>query len=381
MKYEIEQWTIDDLIQLYEDKKLNLNPTYQRNDIWPPLSKKRLIESLKIGYPLPSFFLHKKEDGTFDMVDGQQRTRTFIGYKKGFFPDTKKVLFDEDGRKIYSRFKIAVVVIETENNDEGTIEDFYFRVNKYGIKLNRPEIKRAEFGSTEFQDSIEQLSDSANFSKLNLFSEKSIERLNDLDFISELLTLIKFGITDKKLTVDRLYENDKIDRKEVAELKAKFEEVLSKIVALNNLFPISATRYKQRNDFYTLFSFILKHGNTISKDVLNYQYKILVLIGDDIYPTNEKCWSFQEYANNCVSQSNSKRAREDRLLFFERLLLNKEAKPLSKVKEGEETEYDTICDVIKYYSLENTPLKKVENYWLPDVSILSKTKSEIKFNS
>ena len=32
--------------------------------------------------------------------------------------------------------------------------------------------------------------------------------MNDVDFVSELIALIKFGISDKKEKVDQLYEDD-----------------------------------------------------------------------------------------------------------------------------------------------------------------------------
>jgi hypothetical protein len=379
MQYEIKEWVIQDLIGLYEAKKLNLSPPYQRNDIWPPLSKKRLIESVKLGYPLPTFFLHQKAD-SYDMVDGQQRTRTFIGYQKKLFSDTAKKNYDPAvDDKLYKEYKIFICIITTAEGEDGMVEDFYYRVNKYGIKLNRPEIKRAEFFSTAFQELVEKLAGKEEFEKLNLFTTKSLDRLSDLDFVSELITLEKFGITDKKITVDKLYENQTIDEREIERLENAFTNILQRIVQLDKVYSISETRYRQRNDFYTFFSFIHFHGNEISDELLKYQYRILVLIGEDIYPTNDKCWSFQEYANNCVSQSNSKRAREERLKFFKRLLLNKETNPLSKLKDNEETEYDVIADAIKFYNLAETPLKEIEGYYLLDTAILNSIKKEIIF--
>lgn len=59
------------------------------------------------------------------------------------------------------------------------------------------------------------------------------------------------------------------------------------------------------------------------------QFQVLVFISDNglITPSNDEYELFKEYAINCVSQSNSKRARERRLLFFESLLANTSNKP------------------------------------------------------
>ncbi len=34
MNYHITKWKIKDLIELYEEKRIRLNPPYQRNEIW-----------------------------------------------------------------------------------------------------------------------------------------------------------------------------------------------------------------------------------------------------------------------------------------------------------------------------------------------------------
>jgi len=197
MVFKIEEWTIKKLLKLYEDQKLNLNPPYQRNDIWPLANKKRLIDSIKSGYPLPMFFLHHKDD-LFDMVDGQQRTRTLIGYKKDIFPDLKKIKYSNSNQDELNNYRIGVTIISNED-DEKIMQDFYYRVNKFGTKLNRPEILKAQYFDTYFQNLVEEISESEEFQRLQLFSDSSLDRMNDMDFIGELLALTKFGITDKKM--------------------------------------------------------------------------------------------------------------------------------------------------------------------------------------
>ena len=103
---------------------------------------------------------------------------------------------------------------------------------------------------------------------------------------------------------------------------------------------------------------------------------MLILIGEDIYPTNEKCWSFQEYATNCVSQSNSKRAREERLLFFEKLLLN-QIQPSPDIEDSGDLEI--IFDIINYYDIKNASLREVQGYYLIDIYEILKIKTHIRF--
>ena len=62
----------------------------------------------------------------------------------------------------------------------------------------------------------------------------------------------------------------------------------------------------------------------------DYTIKIKANNSTLITPSNEECRPFMDYAINCVSQSNSKRARELRLRFFENILCN-------EVEGGNET--------------------------------------------
>jgi hypothetical protein len=104
-------------------------------------------------------------------------------------------------------------------------------------------------------------------------------------------------------------------------LRRDFVRVLGRLTSFDKLIPISKTRYRQKNDFYTLFGFLHKHS-TIEQETLDYFYRILVKIGPFIRPSQERCEPLLLYALNCVTQSNSKKARQERLVFFESLLLN-----------------------------------------------------------
>lgn len=363
MDYKIEKWTISDLIDAYKTNNLNLNPPYQRNDIWSIANKKRLIKTIKDGFPLPAFFLHEKEGNSYDMVDGQQRTRTIIGYINDFFPDQNKVRFEESDKNYFlHNYTLPIITISNVKNEED-IEDFYYRVNKFGAKLNRPEILKAQYYNTPQQNLVEEIADNQYFQELGLFTESSKNRMNDYDFIGELLGLLKFGITDKKKSADDFYESQEITEEEKHKLKDEFFNLISPVFGFNDIYPLSKTRYRQRNDFYSLFSFLRKHSN-LTQPTLEEFYKILIKIEKDISPSNEDCFAFQEYADNCVNQSNSKRAREERLQFFEDILLNKDDQPIKKNEDDINNE--RLVDVMEYYEMSNNDLINVSGFFTLD---------------
>jgi len=196
MKFTIHKWPVKKLVNLAKRKKLTLNPPYQRNPVWTVPAQKELIDSIRCGYPLPSFFLHLQEDGTYDMVDGQQRTRTLIKYLSGSEIDISK---DDSKFKTEElpKYLLSVVVIEDVGPGE-YIEDFYYRVNKYGLRINRPEELKSKHHNKLFLELVQKLVTSPDFVKLELVSDRSSNRMLDRDLVEELCALIKVGITDKK---------------------------------------------------------------------------------------------------------------------------------------------------------------------------------------
>lgn len=61
MKYRIETWTVNELLEKYNKGALDLNPSYQRRFIWSLKDQQTLIESLNKGYAIPNIFLFEKK--------------------------------------------------------------------------------------------------------------------------------------------------------------------------------------------------------------------------------------------------------------------------------------------------------------------------------
>jgi len=342
MEFKYTTWTIADLIGVYDRNEINLNPSYQRNPIWSSNAQKMLLNTIKNKQPIPNFFIREIAAQKYEMVDGQQRARTIIGYVKGKLTDLNGNKFD--GEKYFLSYPLSVTLIDNILESE-SIEKFYALVNSSGLRLNRPELKKAEYYDTKFLTLITNLAASPEFSELQLFTESSTNRMNDVEFVSELVANLKFGISEKKEKVDNLYETD-ISDEEAEELQLGFQNIMKYIKFFNSIYPINKTRYKQRNDFYTLFNFIksLKPKDTLI-ETMNYYYEILLKIGPHINPSKENCEPLMNYATNCVSQSNSKNARQERKKFFTELFLNKNNKA-----------NETQSAILKYFGVDETAL-------------------------
>lgn len=349
MKFRIEIWSISEIKDKYDKGKLDLNPPYQRRFIWSLSDQQTLIDSILKGYAIPNIFLFEKRKSEFEMVDGQQRSRTIIGFIDKQFKTEEGKYYDKQlHASIFEKYLIPITIIEKLDAGE-SIEEFYALVNKSGIHLNRPELKKAEYFDTNFLKLVTELSDNAEFQSLDIFTDATTKRMNDIDFVSELVTYLIEGITDKKLKVDKTFEKD-ITATESKKLKTEFLKVIKIFKEFNNRFPLKKTRYKQRNDFYTLFGFIHKNLS-ISIKTLNYFYDILLKFNDDINPSNEKCEPFQLYAFHCISQSNSKNARDERAKILNALFLNQKSSA-NKTQKA----------ILKFYELQEVDLTVVDGF-------------------
>ncbi len=372
MKYSFVEFSIKELIELIDKDKVDLNPSYQRNFIWSPIDQKDLIDTVLLEYPLPNFFIYKKPDGNYEMVDGQQRSKTIFRFVKGQITSSKKtdtLSFENcDKEKILS-YRLPIVLI-TELATNEFLKNFYVLINKKGVHLNVPEVNKSEFHDSHFLKLANDVLTYQNLINLELFSETTSKRMNDRAYIEELLGYLQLGIKDKKNSVESIYKNEEVTEQESKSLKDRFEKIIDHIFNFQKIKPINQTRYKQKNDFYTLFNFINENLEENIK-TLEYQYKtLLILDGKDgdgrqfIRPTNEECKSFADYAYYCVTQSNSKVARDSRLLFFNSILKNKDLENnpiLTNVVDYFEDELDLTID-----------FKEIEGYQLIDINSFNK---------
>ena len=357
MKYQYESWPIKKLVELYDGRCLELNPPYQRNPIWSSSAQKELVESVLSNRPMPNFFMLQKSDGMMEVVDGKQRALTIFAFWRGQLQTEDGSTISTpakngDEKTIKERFLeyLLNVTVITELASGESIQAFYALVNSTGLRLNRPEIRKAEFYTTNLLRLVTNLAALNEFHELGLFTRLSAQRMNDVDFVSELISQIHFGITDKKEKVDDLYKQD-ISEVEFTDLRNEFLRVLALIVGFDSILPISKTRYRQKNDFYTFFGFLHFHPE-LDKPTLDYFYRLLIKVGPYIRPSQERCEPLKTYALNCVTQSNSKNAREDRLKFFERLLLNREAIP-----------NDVQSKLLSYFKLDATSMAGISNFY------------------
>lgn len=147
----------------------------------------------------------------------------------------------------------------------------------------------------------------------------------DRELIEEICAQILHGITEKKTQVDKIYKED-VTNDEVEKCERKFYKVLDHFLRFDKIKTMKSTRYRQKNDFYTLFGLYLDKSD-IEPNILDYTYNTLLIIEGQIRPNDSFPYPLSEYAFNCVSQSNSGKARQIRKNILEDILFNEKDEP------------------------------------------------------
>jgi len=156
----VDATQIATLVNYHQWGTLNLNPPWQRGDVWPPKKKKAIIESILLNIPLPAIILHKLEDGNIEVIDGQQRLRSIMQYVENKFtlPKFKRGhdLFDISGslwkhdrkkdigqqhRMMFLETKVPVLMFK--NVSDSTLRKVFNLYNTAAMKLNAAEIRNA----------------------------------------------------------------------------------------------------------------------------------------------------------------------------------------------------------------------------------------------
>jgi Protein of unknown function DUF262/HNH endonuclease len=181
MKMERGELTVKDVLSLADNQMLKANPEYQRGIVWSLAQKKKLIDSLMRGYPLPLIYLHHikrtvagahRDD--FEIIDGQQRINALHEFAEGAFKLFDPVKDEQEGKfpnflkaqpcpwasldfmslpdDLKTRFQetpLAVAYIESDDPNE--VRDLFVRLQA-GLALNAQETRDAWPG--DFTDFI-----------------------------------------------------------------------------------------------------------------------------------------------------------------------------------------------------------------------------------
>jgi len=124
--------------------KLNIRPPYQREFIYNEKEKIEVINSINNEFPLNVMYWIVKDDGTYELLDGQQRTLSICEYVVGKFFVKQKTfdnLTDTEKNKILD-YKLLIYFCKGNDKE---IQDWFKIINIAGEKLTDQELRNAVY--------------------------------------------------------------------------------------------------------------------------------------------------------------------------------------------------------------------------------------------
>ena len=154
MEIELKKITVRALVKDYEDKnddgvrgyggKLDIRPPFQREFIYKIKQRDAVIKTVNNGFPLNVMYWAKQDDGTFEIIDGQQRTISICQYVTNVF-SFESLYFnnlEDDQQKKFLDYELMVYLCS--GTDSEKLEWFKI-INIAGIKLADQELRNAVY--------------------------------------------------------------------------------------------------------------------------------------------------------------------------------------------------------------------------------------------
>ena len=154
MKIELHEIKIRDIANGYVDSQengvvgygglLNIRPKYQREFVYDEKKRNAVLDTIRKGFPLNVMYWVKNEDGTFEVLDGQQRTISFCQYVNGDFSIDNKAFHNLTETEKDMILDYNCMVYFCEGNDLEKLEWFKI-INIAGEKLTDQELRNAVY--------------------------------------------------------------------------------------------------------------------------------------------------------------------------------------------------------------------------------------------
>lgn len=268
MKCEATTLEIESILLRIKNKDINLQPDFQRGEVWSLNKKKKLIDSILRGWKIPPIHLVQTGEALDEVLDGQQRLVSIRDFFNnvftidGYISPLDKKLESLDGKKyselpieiqrLFKKYSITIIRL-TEYQPEEPAELFY-RLNQ-PVSLTAAEQRNAYIGTTRNQ--IKEL--------VNLFAELGAEkgtigfsnsRLAYDEIISKFCYCLELKTLRKKIAASDISEKYRSDQPFSFETIEKAKIVLQKFMSAV-IDGMDAGRFRPKFSKATLFSWLV----------------------------------------------------------------------------------------------------------------------------
>ncbi len=238
VKTDAYQLSISEIINMYRDGELVINPDFQRLFRWEIGQKSKLIESLLLGIPLPSIFVFERMDSKWELIDGLQRISTLLefmglltdpdtGMPKSpsclvatkYLPSLNNAVWEisdrvngvppEEQNALDSALQLQIrrarlsVEILKRPSDNSTKFELFQRLNAGGTQANPQELRNCIIimVSNDYAKFVRSCAENGNFLSVLAATDDQLEKQRHMEYVSRFLVYTYFPY-DNKLDVE-----------------------------------------------------------------------------------------------------------------------------------------------------------------------------------
>ena len=161
MKIELKEITVADLCDGYADNydegvvgyggKLDIRPPYQREFIYKDAQRNAVIDTLRKNFPLNVMYWAVREDGHFEVIDGQQRTISICQYVEGTYSFEQLYFHNLQDDQQNQVLNYPLMVYLCTGNDSEKLE-WFKTINIAGAELSEQELRNAVYAGSWVTD-------------------------------------------------------------------------------------------------------------------------------------------------------------------------------------------------------------------------------------
>jgi hypothetical protein len=257
--------TVDLLLSRLRNEMIDLAPDFQRKaGIWTDGKQSRLIESLLLRIPIPSFYAAENMDGSWAIVDGIQRLTSIARFLEPqtvgadplnltgleYLRNFEGAGFADLSGKLQIRLRETEVVVHVirRGTPEPVMFNVFARINTGGEPLTRQEIRHALIPGRA-RTLLAELAETEEFRRATGYSvvgDRMADREMVLRFLAFRMTsphAYKSGDFDAFLA-EAMHQVNRLDSADEDRLRSEF---LTAMLAAEEIFGHHAFRKYRRN--------------------------------------------------------------------------------------------------------------------------------------
>jgi len=161
MNIELKEITIRELTTGYQDNeengvvgydgKLDIRPPFQREFIYKDKQRDAVINTITKNFPLNVMYWAVREDGNFEVIDGQQRTISICQFVEGDFAFNNRYFHNlqKDEQEQILNYKLMVYFCSGTDSEK---LEWFKTINIAGEKLTDQELRNAVYSGSWVSD-------------------------------------------------------------------------------------------------------------------------------------------------------------------------------------------------------------------------------------